>query len=678
MHWLMIPLLMSLITARMHSQPIVINEIMFHPPMERDDLQFVELLNINDEVIEIAGWRLTGGIDFTFPSGAQIQPKAFKVIAAVPLSFTKHYQSQALGPFKKKLSHSGERIALMNDADQVIDEVTYSDEAPWPKSADGYGASLERISPTIPVSTHRNWGSSNLPPQTIASGTPSAINDSFQRTLPPEVKGVSWLPEIPRPGQTLRIEATINDDHGIQVASVAFQTLTETGPSAEKLIPMTLQSGDELVGRYQATLEGFSDNTLVRFQIRVQNDESGNRFWPHPQSLKPAFSFFVTEYQSKGLIPHVLVINPSGIERAKRKYDIKASILTPEPTRGNSVFIFFQTGSNIPQVRDFVRVGRRTRGYKIRFRSRELFQRMSTLNLLDEGKPRFALSEFLSYELFRMAGVPTPYADHYRLRMDQEWKGYQLVVEQPNKAFLRRNGRSTKGNLYKLLWYGRNFIQQHEKKTNLDSGHDDIIQVVQALGRLSGDQEWRYIRQHFNVEEFAAFYAVNQCISNWDGFFNNYFIFHDTGNTGKWEIYPWDTDKTWGDFDGTSDRYDWYSMPLTFGSEGDRPGGSLSRMRRGPFGGQSWWRPPGHLSGPLLGNPGFRQVFLKKLEHLLNTVFTEEKFLPIIDSLENKLGPEVLFKYGANNSWASDTFRNDIESLRNQVKNRRNFLLKNL
>ncbi|MDC0325306.1 CotH kinase family protein, partial [bacterium] len=485
-------------------------------------------------------------------------------------------------------------------------------------------------------------------------------------------------PENPRPGQSIRIEATINDDHGVETATVAFRTLTEEGLSSEKYVPMTLVSGNEISGRFQATLGGFSDNTLVRFQIRIQNSEQGNISWPHPQSLRPALSFFVTEYQAKGLVPHVLVINPSGTERAKRKYDIQASAQTPEPTRGNSVFIFFQTGSNIPQVRDFVRVGRRTGGYKIRFRSRELFQRMSTLNLLDEGKPRFALSEFLSYELFRMAGVPTPYADHYRLRMDQEWKGYQLVVEQPNKAFLRRNGRSTKGNLYKLLWYGRNFIQQHEKKTNLDTGHDDIIQTVQALGRLSGEKEWRYIRQHFNVDEFATLYAVNQCISNWDGYFNNYFIYHDTGNTGKWEIYPWDTDKTWGDFDGVSEKYDWYSMPLTFGAEGDQPGGGFFRFRRGPFGGQSWWRPPGHMSGPLLANTGFRQVFLQKLSELLNTTFTEENLIPIINSLEDRLGPEVLFKHGTKSSWAADAFRNDIESLRNQVKNRRNFLLKNL
>ena len=65
------------------------------------------------------------------------------------------------------------------------------------------------------------------------------------------------------------------------------------------------------------------------------------------------------------------------------------------------------------------------------------------------------------------------------------------------------------------------------------------------------------------------------CIQNWDGFFNNYFAYHAPGKEGKWEIIQWDLDKTWGDFDGASSNYDWYSMPLTFGADlggRNRPG----------------------------------------------------------------------------------------------------------
>ena len=183
--WLMVFILLTLVPANLQGQAVVINEVMYHPPMARDDLQFIELMNTQEEVADLSGWRLSGGVNFTFPKGAQIQPKSFTVISASPLAFTKHYQIQALGPFKKSLSHSGERIALTNDAGQVIDELTFSDEAPWPKTPDGYGASLERIAPSIPVTTHRNWAPSKLPPQTNATGTPGKRNLHFQQTLPP-------------------------------------------------------------------------------------------------------------------------------------------------------------------------------------------------------------------------------------------------------------------------------------------------------------------------------------------------------------------------------------------------------------------------------------------------------------------------------------------------------------
>ena len=105
---------------------------------------------------------------------------------------------------------------------------------------------------------------------------------------------------------------------------------------------------------------------------------------------------------------------------------------------------------------------------------------------------------------------------------------------------------------------------------------------------------------------------------NWDGFFNNYFAWHDLKPGGKWEVFPWDEDKTWGDYDGASSRYDWYSMPLTFGMNGDQPPGSRARpgARSPRFGmrpGTMWWRPPGWFSGPLLANAEFRKRFLAGL-----------------------------------------------------------------
>jgi hypothetical protein len=172
------------------------------------------------------------------------------------------------------------------------------------------------------------------------------------------------------------------------------------------------------------------------------------------------------------------------------------------------------------------------------------------------------------------------------------------------------------------------------------------------------------------------------CIQNWDGFFNNYFTYHDVNGTKKWEMYPWDEDKTWGDYDGASPKYDWYEMPLTYGMNGDQGArGLIRRFGQGPFGGTSWWRPPGYFSGPLLANPEFRKRFLTRLKEICSTVFTEEKIVPIIREMEKRLRPEVRVRAGVQGQdpeEAQREFLGDIESFVSQVKNRRKFILAEL
>src|SRR5690606_23236093 len=112
---------------------------------------------------------------------------------------------------------------------------------------------------------------------------------------------------------------------------------------------------------------------------------------------------------------------------------------------------------------------------------------MSTINVLFEAHPRQVLAEHLAYEVYREAGIPTPQSGYWRLWRNGRPYGYHLFVEQPNSSFLRRNGRDDDGDLFKILWYGEGVIGQHEKKNNPESGHTQIIEVINALERTRGD-----------------------------------------------------------------------------------------------------------------------------------------------------------------------------------------------
>src|SRR6185295_12133839 len=46
--------------------PVIISEVMYNPLSGDNDKEYVELLNITDAPVSLAGWKFTSGIDFTF------------------------------------------------------------------------------------------------------------------------------------------------------------------------------------------------------------------------------------------------------------------------------------------------------------------------------------------------------------------------------------------------------------------------------------------------------------------------------------------------------------------------------------------------------------------------------------------------------------------------------------
>jgi hypothetical protein len=126
-----------------------------------------------------------------------------------------------------------------------------------------------------------------------------------------------------------------------------------------------------------------------------------------------------------------------------------------------------------------------------------------------------------------------------------------------------------------------------------------------------------------------------------------------------------------------------YEMPLSFGMNGDVPPG-LERLPEGRgqiWGGPGiprWWRPGGYFSGPLLANPHFRKHFLARLKEMTETIYTEETFFPVIDDLAKRLEPEVRIQaeaMGESVDAVLRAFHDDIESLRQHLTLRRNFIL---
>lgn len=165
---------------------VVVDEVMYHPVDVNDE--YVELFNPTETAVELASvaglWRLSGGVEYTFDAGLSLEPGGRLVVVGFDPTieptrldtFVAVYGADSLvpgvdivGPWQGNLANAGERLALekpqtTGDVDDaiawvIVDEVIYSDLAPWPTGPDGQGDALQRTgnAPTDSGNDPANW-----------------------------------------------------------------------------------------------------------------------------------------------------------------------------------------------------------------------------------------------------------------------------------------------------------------------------------------------------------------------------------------------------------------------------------------------------------------------------------------------------------------------------------------
>lgn len=142
---------------------LVFSEIMYNPAPRQDtnSLEYIEIYNAESVFVDLGGWKLAGGITYTFPEGVRIYPGGFLLVAADPAAIQSIYGvSGALGPYSGRLNNGGDNLQLLNRAGAVRLDVEYDSKAPWPVSADGAGHSLVLARPSYGEDDPRAWSAS--------------------------------------------------------------------------------------------------------------------------------------------------------------------------------------------------------------------------------------------------------------------------------------------------------------------------------------------------------------------------------------------------------------------------------------------------------------------------------------------------------------------------------------
>ncbi|MED5585918.1 MAG: chitobiase/beta-hexosaminidase C-terminal domain-containing protein, partial [Verrucomicrobiota bacterium] len=119
----------------------------------RNDFEYVELMNIGDKTISLEGVRFVSGIDFKFDNGISriLAPGARGLLVENPAAFDFRFGSNlpVLGKFENdtNLANGGERLALLDAQENPVRDFYYDDSAPWPTTPDGDGFALTLVNP---------------------------------------------------------------------------------------------------------------------------------------------------------------------------------------------------------------------------------------------------------------------------------------------------------------------------------------------------------------------------------------------------------------------------------------------------------------------------------------------------------------------------------------------------
>jgi hypothetical protein len=138
---------------------VVISEIMYHP-LDADG-EYVELFNTSTNfTYNLSGWSING-LGYTFPPGSLLAPTNYLVLARNRAVFQTLYPGVAVfDEFSGDLQQDGETLSLLRpgaEGPQIMDQVRYDTEPPWPTGSQTLGSSLQLVDANRDNSRVANW-----------------------------------------------------------------------------------------------------------------------------------------------------------------------------------------------------------------------------------------------------------------------------------------------------------------------------------------------------------------------------------------------------------------------------------------------------------------------------------------------------------------------------------------
>jgi hypothetical protein len=196
-----------------------VTEIHYHPApvatnssYSAQELEFIELKNAGDVALEMAGFRLSGGVSATL-SNTSLAAGGHGVVVRNRAAFQAVYGTEplVLGEFAGDLADTGETLVLRGPLDEPIFDFRF--EPIWALTSDGLGFSLVMKSESFPLppASPAYWRASAEPGGSPGREDPSVppttrvvINEILAQPLPPGFTAI----------ELLNLDATLADISG--------------------------------------------------------------------------------------------------------------------------------------------------------------------------------------------------------------------------------------------------------------------------------------------------------------------------------------------------------------------------------------------------------------------------------------------------------------------------------
>jgi len=160
--------------------PLRVTEIMYHPPAAPpesgfgdEDFEFVEFANVGDAPLQLAGFSVSDGIDFTF-GDYELAPGGRVVIVANQDAFALRYGEgvPVAGAYVGNLGNAADTLILSGSFGEAILDFGYLDD--WYPSTDGDGYSLTIVDANA---DRGSWGeAASWKPSALILGSPGATD----------------------------------------------------------------------------------------------------------------------------------------------------------------------------------------------------------------------------------------------------------------------------------------------------------------------------------------------------------------------------------------------------------------------------------------------------------------------------------------------------------------------